>query len=367
MIIIATQCFPPRAGGIESLVYNLCLSLASRGHEIFVFADSAGEEDEKAFDKAHPFAIKRFGGFKPLRRRLKSRAIARLAKNIQIAGLIADSWKSIELLNTTTLPVVLCLAHGTELPHDCTAEKRQRIEAAFDKSSYVIANSNYTAERCRAFLNDATSLRVIHPGISLPAPLDQHDTEQAKASLGVHHPVMISVARLEKRKGIDKAIKLLPALLQRYPELLYVVIGEGSERRNLEKLILETSVQGHVVLKGMLTGSERDALLQQSDLFILPGGTHGNDVEGFGIACLEAACFGLPSVVGESGGVAEAVLDMQTGLVCPANDEQAMLKSIQRLIDDEPLRQTLGDGARARAHSLVWAESVKQYEGLFQI
>ena len=364
MIVIATQCYPPRFGGIENLLYGISTALFSRGHKIIVFADSHCKAEELAFDSKQGFVVKRYSGMKFLRRRKKARDINLFIQNNKPLGVICDSWKSLEHLRSEGVPAVLCLTHGTELPVQCSRIKAKRIEASLIKASAVIANSRYTANRTKPFLVDPAHLQVINPGINQPAVADKSALDRIRAQLNQHNPILISVARLQKRKGHNRIIQLLPKLLSRYPNLLYVIIGEGSEQTTLQKLVQTLKLEHQVLFAGSITEAEISAYLDRSHLFLMPGNTDGNDVEGFGIAYIEAAYHGIPAIAGRSGGATEAVIDEQTGLLCSADDEQAFFAAVCRLLGDEDLLKRMGKHAQQRAQSLLWKNVIGDYEKL---
>jgi len=96
----------------------------------------------------------------------------------------------------------------------------------------------------------------------------------------------------------------------------------------------------------------------------MPGNANGNDVEGFGIAYIEAAYHGVPAIAGRSGGAAEAVIHEQTGLLCSPDDEKAFFAAVSRLLGDETLLKSMGKHAQKRAQSLLWANVINGYEKL---
>lgn len=364
MIVIATQCYPPRVGGIESLLYGISAALFSRGQQIIVFADSHGDAQEFAFDSKQGFVVKRYAGIKFLRRRKKARDISLFIQQNKPLAIICDSWKSLELLRSEAVPAVLCLAHGTELPVQCSRAKVKRIEASLTKATAVIANSHYTASRTKPFLANPAQLHVINPGINMPAVADKKTRHSITSRLNQHSPILISVARLQKRKGHSKVMQLLPKLLCLYPNLLYVVIGEGPEQTALQKLVQTLKLEHHVLFAGPANEPETSAYLDLSHLFLMPGSTDGNDVEGFGIAYIEAAYHGIPAIAGRSGGAAEAVIDGQTGLLCRADDEQAFFAAVCRLLGDQGLLKRMGKHAQQRAQTLLWKNVISDYEKL---
>ncbi|MEO1292897.1 MAG: glycosyltransferase, partial [Pseudomonadota bacterium] len=117
MILILTQCFAPQLGGIETLMTGLAEALAAAGEDVAVYAD--GSSSERAYDRIMhaPYEIERSGGPKPYRRWRKGRAAAKRVAEGGIEGIIADSWKSVEPLpGTLSNTLIVCLAHGMELP-----------------------------------------------------------------------------------------------------------------------------------------------------------------------------------------------------------------------------------------------------------
>lgn len=330
-----------------------------------VYADQSKTVAQGRFDQGQVFAVRRYGGIKPLRRRRKARDIYAFARKCAApVRLMADSWKSLEHLDCRPFSTVLCLAHGTEVPLQPTPSKLARLRRAYGKATYVIANSEYTAGLVKSCLTRPEKIRVVHPGIETPET-DQRLEHEVKQRLEQHGPVLITVARLEQRKGQHHVIRALPALLKEFPALLYVIIGEGSERAALEREAASLGVDQHVLFKGRLEGQQKNAWLANSDLFVMPGSIVGRDVEGFGMAYIEAAWFGLPSIACNAGGAPEAVIHDQTGLVCGPGDQNQLQLCLLRLLRDQHLRKTLGDNARRRAKDFAWASKISEYTGLF--
>ena len=282
-IVITTQCFAPRVGGIENLMTGLATALAARGHEVLVLADSG--RGTGVTDSSYPFTVLRFGGPRPWRRRRKARYLNRLLQHGEVLHVIADSWKSLELLTKHAGVRVLCLAHGMEFPLAPQAGKGRRIVRAL-AGSRVIANSRYTAGRAAPFLGE-TPVTVIPPGINPPPEPDPEISARVRQTIDGRGPRLISVARLEPHKGLDQVIKALPALIRLFPQLLYIILGEGPDRDRLLRLISDYGVAGHVILAGAVDAGQRTAWLNASDVFVLPGRVAGDRIEGFGIAFME--------------------------------------------------------------------------------
>ena len=369
MLVMTTQCFAPRRGGIEHLMHALAECLAQNGLPVQVLADASRDAQSVAFDRAQPFATRRFAGPKPWRRWRKAHTLARLLADPQCRGVIADSWKSLECLRLdkmTGKPPIICLAHGTEVPSSPVQNaKTRRITAAYAKATFVVANSHATAQRVAPWLADPAQLRVIHPGLVAPAAVSPARSQEVELALANRTPRLISVGRLEARKGVDTVLRILPRLIAQFPTLMYSIIGDGSQRAALAASVAANALTHHVHLISDASNATRNAYLAASDLFVLPGRSLGDDVEGFGIAFIEAAWFGLPAVAGIAGGAAEAVIDNKTGLTCRGDDDEAVYTAIVRLLNDAAWRQRLGVAAQARAQEFLWSHVLARYLPLF--
>ncbi len=368
MILISTQCFPPAIGGIESLIHNLASQLHNRGYEVSVFADKT-KQDDSSFDLKQPFNIQRFSGPKPIRRRCKARAIANTIKQKKCDALITDSWKSLEHIRIPKNIKVFCLAHGTELPIQPKKAKLKRIKKTLLKANIVVPNSSYTSSLLKQYINTNTIVRIINPGILGPVAVGKKTREHVEKALIGFDKVLISIARVERRKNQEIIIRLMPELLKDFPSLVYVIIGGGSQGQDLEQYAKKIGVSEHVLFLGPM-GHEmaelRTAWLEKADIFVMPSVLQKNDVEGFGISYIEAGWFGVPSIAGNSGGAKEAVIDGKTGLICQSDDPESVLSSIRQLLVDDDLRKRLGENAKLRAESLLWDKVIDKYIELLQ-
>jgi phosphatidylinositol alpha-1,6-mannosyltransferase len=153
----------------------------------------------------------------------------------------------------------------------------------------------------------------------------------------------------------------MPDLLRTYTDLLYVVIGDGPELNRLKAACSKLKIEPHVMFTGRLDGAEKNAYLANCDLFVMPGKIVGEDVEGFGIAYIEAGYFGLPGIASDSGGAGEAILDGKTGMMCDPGNAGELDDRIRTLLDSPELRQTLGQQARQRAMEFLWEKKIREY------
>ena len=345
-------------------MHGLSSELSASGNELIIFADGKGDKEERTFDAAQPFPVYRYGGFKPWRRKKKAESISRIiaSNNQHNLTLITDSWKSLELIDQSQFMNVFCLVHGGEIPLQPPYKKAMRIRKTLAKATHIIANSEYTSSRIRPYINKDGRLHIIHPGINIPKQ-DIENKNRINQLLVNRSPVLITVARLEKRKGHCRLLRLLPRLIKQFPELIYIIVGEGSRKSALESIINTSSLEKYVLFAGTQE-EERNAYLSNSDIFVMPGGVVENDVEGFGMAYIEAACFGVPSIACDIGGVGEAVLNGETGLICPPGDQQQLYANILKLLEDNKFRRRLGINAQIRSGYFLWPQQIEKYRKL---
>lgn len=160
-------------------------------------------------------------------------------------------------------------------------------------------------------------------------------------------PIMLTVARLVPHKGQDSAIRALAALRENFPELRYVMIGDGHYESRLRDLARELGVEDRIVFAGLLPESELAEAYATSTIYVgLSRVDREINVEGFGISFLEAAASGVPAVAGDSGGVRSAVRDGETGIVVSPQDVPSIAAAIAALLNEQPRRAAMGDAAR---------------------
>jgi glycosyltransferase involved in cell wall biosynthesis len=147
--------------------------------------------------------------------------------------------------------------------------------------------------------------------------------------------IMLSVSRLdksEKYKGIDKVIKVMPDILKEIKDVYYIIVGDGDDRENLEKLCQKLNLKERVIFKGFVSEEKLNFYYKNCDLFILP-----SKKEGFGIVFLEALSFGKIVIAGNKDGSKEALLDGEVGILIDPDNiyeiKETILKVLKKEID----------------------------------
>ena len=369
MIIIATQCFFPQIGGIESLMTGMAEAMSNANKNVLVLADgkkTTNDEDKK-------YKIKRFSGWKPFRRRRKAIYLKKLIANSNIEAVYADSWKSVEYLNNTNIKIIV-LAHGTEIPKKYFDNfyaylniKKRRIIKSYENCEKIAANSAYTRDLMIASLNiSSDKIKIIHPGIDVYEDfISDEDRQNVKTIVKDASPIITTLARVEKRKGHKFVIKAISKLKSKYPNMLYLIAGKGPYLEEIKKYVSMMRLENYVMFLGWITEPEKSLVLQNSDIFIMTPTTVGESVEGFGMVFIDAAFHGIASIGTYSGGIPDAVINNQTGLLSEDGNQESITKNIDKLLSNQKLRDELGRNGKIRAiDEYSWDSKVLEYLNL---
>lgn len=358
MFLVLTQCFPPTVGGIEGLMGGLARTLFSAGHEVTVLADAV--HGDAAHDAEVPYAARRFGGWKPLRRRLKARAARALLPRAE--AVYADSWKSLEHLKAAPGAPVLCFAHGNEFPEDVSPSRVARVRAALGVATVLLANSADTAARAVPFLPEGLPVRLTPPPVDQPPEPTPEETAAVAALWPAGSgPRLLTLCRLEPLKGVDRVIAALPALRSAHPGVALVVAGDGADRSRLTALAASAGVADRVRFVGWVRGGVTTALFRSADLLAMPTRAVGSRREGYGLAFVEAGLAGTPSLAGRVGGAGDAVIDGETGRLVDGADQGAVTAALRDLLAEPDRLAAMGHAARLRAQGQLWPTRIGDF------
>jgi phosphatidylinositol alpha-1,6-mannosyltransferase len=212
--------------------------------------------------------------------------------------------------------------------------------------------SRFTADKVVTLLRssgyEVPEIEVMHARVDLDRYSPVAGNEQARQRLRLPGgPLLLHLGRLVKRKGVDRAIKAMPAITHMVPGATLLVAGTGPEEGTLRRVAARH--RAPVRFLGRVDERDVPALYAQADAFILPVADRwfGLEVEGLGVVLLEAQACGTPCVTGHSGGTPEAVIDGATGFVVDGRDQGALVDAIVRLLRDGDLRTRMGRAGRA--------------------
>ena len=223
---------------------------------------------------------------------------------------------------------------------------------------------------------DENKFVKMYPGVDefygmTPANGDEIATHRPSQPMGDgsqrRRHTIVSVCRLVHRKGIDVVINAVNEIKKKIPNIKYIIIGDGPEKTALEQLVKKLGLEDNVEFFGKASNEKILEVYQKSDLFVMTPRNEEGNMEGFGIVYLEAAMAGLCAVGSKSGGVPEAVLDRQTGLLANENDVDDTAVQVLKLLQDDGLRKQLGDNAKKRASDeFSWMKRAVLFRGVIE-
>ena len=356
MYLIVTRAFPPELGGMQSLMWGLAKEM-SKNFMIKVFADY--QENHKEFDKEINFSIERIGGIKFLRKIRKAQLINEFLKENKVQGIIADHWKSLELIKTTKKKY--CLIHGKEINHPKGSFQNKKIVKVLNNVEKVIANSEYTKNLAINIGVDQARIVVINPGVDPAKELNKESLNKVESLLKIKAPRLITVSRFDKRKNHEKVLMALRNLKQIYPDIVYICIGYGEEEENLKELVKELNLETQVMFFKDIGDDLKNALVAKSNIFVMPSIIHKTSVEGFGIAYVEAAQYGIASLGGKDGGASDAISHDKTGLICDGNNLDDIYSSLNSMIENKKYVE-LGKNAQEYVSKFQWNKTLEEYK-----
>jgi phosphatidyl-myo-inositol dimannoside synthase len=348
-VLLVTNDFPPRPGGIQSFLHGLVSRLDPA--EVVVYTSRWGGHQE--WDAAQPFAVVREDTSvllptPPVRRRAVSLLREHGCDAVWFGaaaplGLVAPA------LRRAGARRVVATTHGHEVGWAAVPVGRQllrRIAGDVDVMTYL---GEYTRSRLAAAVGPyADRLQRLAPGVDASVFRPGLGAE-VRSSLGLaDRPVIVCVSRLMPRKGQDTLIRALPAVRAPLPDAALLLVGGGPSRPRLESLAASCGVASSVVFTGSVEWPLLPAYYGAGDVFAMPCRTRlgGLDVEGLGIVFLEAAACGLPVVAGNSGGAPDAVVEGETGYVVDGESVEAVAERLIRLLTSSDEARAMGERGR---------------------
>ncbi len=284
------------------------------------------------------------------------RAIRRyFASGAEADLVIATTWNVARGLVGTArareIPLVT-VVHGLEVTRKMTRLKRKWLRRTLEKSTLVIAVSRFTRRHIIDQFGLGKGQCVVLPnGVDIERFYPDRDTSLLKQRLGLSNErIILTLARVIRRKGHDRVIAALPEIVRRFPDVKYIICGPRDDLycRELEAQSESLGIADHVVFAGYAMPEELRLFYNLCDVYLMPSREIEGDTEGFGITYLEANACEKPVIGGDSGGVSDAISDGETGfIVDPADPRQIAGKTIM-LLSNRELARRMGKNGRHR-------------------
>jgi phosphatidylinositol alpha-1,6-mannosyltransferase len=352
MPILVSNNYPPTRGGIQTLMSRVAETLAEKGREVVVVGPR--EDGSDAYDAGLPYRIFRYAA----RRRPRElfaiageyvRALRVARERVTLASVWWPVGFALVFVPRRWRGPLAIFVHGTEVAPSRKGIRQAIMRAVFRRADVIIANSSFT----RGLLERAGvggEIAVVALGVDMAPVIPARGME----------PTLLSVGRLVARKGFDRVIDALPALLAEFPSLRYEIVGGGPERSALEARAARLGVAANVTFLGSVSEDDLRGAYARAWCFALPVRNIDDDVEGFGIVYLEAAMASLPAVGGTESGATDAIVDGETGILVDGTSVSAIAEAVATLLRDRTASERMGARGLERARRFTWTRTTDE-------
>ena len=377
--LLLTENFPPKEGGSGRWFWELYSRLPN--DKVLIVANDTPEGRE--FDKTHELDIVRIelestewglASTKGLGFYWETiRKVLKLVKEHGIeevhCGRVIPEGVIARALKLLAGARYNCFVHGEDVETAATSREHSLlVKNVCKNASMLICNSENTANIVHKLGFDSGSkCEVLHPGVDtsrfeVAAP----DTSFRQQMGWSGKRVLLTVGRLQRRKGQDFLIKSMPALLNEFPDLFYAVVGRGECYDELISLVDQHELHDNVCVYPDMDDEALIKCYQQCDIFILPNRTIDNDIEGFGMVLVEAQVCGKPVIAGDSGGTRETMNIGKTGHIIDCSSTENLLKELSPILRNREIVDGEVDIADYAKKRFNWDQHVAKAKRLFK-
>ena len=349
--LLVTNDFPPKIGGIQSLLWEWWRRLPPESFAVLTSPYAGSAE----FDAAQPFRIERVREPVLLPHPLMVRRINALADDIGASLVVLDPAVPLGLVGPSLRLPYDVVIHGAEVTVPGRLPgTRQALGTVLRGARQIVSAGEYAAREAERAAGAPLPVTVVQPGVDVerfrPLSATERGATRARFGIPARAELVVSISRLVPRKGFDVAIRAVAALARSRPQLLLAIAGTGRDEQRLRRLASDLGAP--VRFLGRVDHDDLPLVYGCADIFTMACRSRwgGLEQEGFGIVFVEAAACGTPQIAGDSGGAAEAVVDGVTGRVLPRPERWSdVAAAIDELLDDDVRRAAMSKASRARA------------------
>ncbi len=359
-ILIMAPQFPPIVGGISAYSCEVARNLARCGEQVTVLS-AAPRMDSELVDQGG-FELFSISWLRPaFRLRFLIGKALRIVALFFYAAWICKS-KRIDLIYCTYyeagvaarpvskvfgIPYFLTI-HGTEISN-LKGIVGNMVRFALGGSSGFVVLARRQRDSLLGLGVPESRIHVVPHGVDARRFSPSSECQGIVNKHGLDgRRVILTVGNLVERKGHDVVLKSLPRVLQKVPNTVYLIVGDGERKQALEDLVDELHLRAHVIFAGRVSDKELPEYYNACDVFAMPSREVGGDIEGFGIVFLEASACSKPVIGGKSGGVSDAVEDNVSGILVDPLSVDEISEAMIALLTDEKLARRLGRQGRDR-------------------
>lgn len=358
---LITLEYPPMIGGVSQYYSHMVEELPE---ESIVVLDNA---KGKLMSRSRFVYPKWLGSFFSVWNLIRKEKVEQLlVGQLLPLGTVALVFKKLMGIEYT----VMTHAMDVQLPFTRGGRKKWLAQRILAEATHVTTVSRYTKQRLVEHGVTAEKIEIIYPcpHISGIDSVDDANTADIRTQFGLRadSTVLLSVCRLVERKGIDTVLQAL-AILEN-TEIEYCIVGGGVDEPRLREIVKRKGLEQQVHFLGAISDEELEQMYIAADIFIMPSREiEGGDVEGFGIVFVEANSFGLPVIGGKSGGVVDAIIDGETGVLVEPESAQMVSDAIKTLFTDKSYATRLGEQGKKRVEEFFqWSNQAQRLKELLE-
>ena len=384
-VAIITGHFPPcKGGGIAEWALGIARELPKIGYQTSVYATNRKDRDLTVHKDESFSCVTMYGrNWHEFHKWYSMYYMWKILNKNPETIFIATTWgmaKSYSYLKKKyPLSKMIVVAHGLEVTRLKEGKELTAFKNVVNDSDLILCVSKYTKNEIidRVDGIETNHIKFLPNGVDINRffPVENTSGFLNRYNIPENSNIILTLARIIRRKGHDTVIKCLPSLVKKFPNIQYVIAGPHRKKDTyldeLKLLAKELSVENHIVFVDYIPDSDLNEIYSRSQVYVMVSRTYNDigDSEGFGITFLEANACGCPVIGSTEGGIPDAVENNKNGLLVPADDIKSLTKAIEKFLEDESFRRKIIDQGIERVNNdFTWEKlTIKMVKYLIDI
>jgi phosphatidylinositol alpha-1,6-mannosyltransferase len=361
-----------RTYGTGNIAYELCMELYHQGVNFELFLPKIDNRDNKLnIEKCvgFPFPVncimpEYVSGIGEM---VRKKLVLQYLKKYNLKGFslvhclfeFPHSFIAARSAQKNKLPFIMG-AQGTYGVLPLTKSSRPFLKWSYKQAQEIIVPSQFTKEMINKYANENYNISIIHNGVNFSRFEKQPDISKLQKKYA-NKKIILTVGGLIPRKGQDMVIQALPKIKEKHPDVKYLLAGSGRMLEDWQLLAKKLDLENYVEFLGKIKADEVNKWFYLCDIYVHTPIVANLSFEGFGIVYIEASACGKPIVASDAGGIRDAVVDNQTGLIAKDRDVDDIANKIIQLLDNQNLREQMGHAGRQYAKEHDWTIITEQF------
>lgn len=384
-VAIITGHFPPcKGGGIAEWALGIARELPKIGYQTSVYATNRKDRDLTVHKDESFSCVTMYGrNWHEFHKWYSMYYMWKILNKNPETIFIATTWgmaKSYSYLKKKyPQSKMIVVAHGLEVTRLKEGKELTSFKNVVNDSDLILCVSKYTKNEIidRVDGIETNHIKFLPNGVDINRffPVENTSGFLNRYNIPENSNIILTLARIIRRKGHDTVIRCLPSLIKKFPNIQYVIAGPHRKKDTyldeLKLLAKELSVENHIVFVDYIPDSDLNEIYSRSQVYVMVSRTYNDigDSEGFGITFLEANACGCPVIGSTEGGIPDAVENNKNGLLVPADDIKSLTKAIEKFLGDQSFRRKIIDQGIERVNNdFTWEKlTIKMVKYLIDI